>query len=392
MTPSQIIAATMIAEAEAQDDERIYRNVDWEGKPPPVTANDALGAFAAAGLAGQAVPSREWHVDDLVPAKTVTLLNGDGGTGKSLLALQLATATTQGGYWAGKQAKTGRVVYFSAEDDVDELHRRLADIAASLNIGINDLADLTIVPMAGKDALLASPVGKGNVLKTTPLFDGLDRLLQSVKPVLYVLHTLADVFGGEENQRAQARQFIGSLRGLCIRHNTTGLVLAHPSLSGIASGSGSSGSTAWNNSVRSRLYLERAKADAGEEADNDIRVLRTVKANYGPIGSEIRLRWNAGVFVPHGSGDSLDQLAAQSKAERIFLELLTAYNAEGRHVTATTGHGYAPAAFAKDHRAEGIHKNRFATAMNKLFEIGRIKNVEYGPPSRRVRKLEVHSP
>jgi AAA domain len=46
----------------------------------------------AASLEGKPVPEREWLVRDLIPAKNVTLLYGDGGTGKSLLALQLGAA------------------------------------------------------------------------------------------------------------------------------------------------------------------------------------------------------------------------------------------------------------------------------------------------------------
>lgn len=208
MSPSETIAATIIAGA---NEDAIYRNVEWPGKPKPTDAG--LAAFAADTLAGKAVPPREWHVDDLVPARTVTLLNGDGGTGKSLLALQLATATTQGGYWAGRQVKQGRAVYLSAEDDVDELHRRLADIAASSDISLADLADLTIAPMAGKDALLATPDGKGNVLKATKLFAALDALLHATEPALYVIDTLADVFGGEETNVRRLASLSGCFAG-----------------------------------------------------------------------------------------------------------------------------------------------------------------------------------
>ncbi|CDX30869.1 RecA-family ATPase (fragment) [Mesorhizobium sp. ORS 3359] len=354
---------------------------------PDAKPADALTSFAAHVLAERPVPPREWHVEEFVPARTVTMLNGDGGTGKSLLALQLAVATTQGGYWAGRPVKSGRVVYFSAEDDIDELHRRLADITASCNITIADLIDLTIAPMAGKDALLAMSDGKTNVLKTTRVFAGLDGLLRSAEPALYIIDTLADVFGGEENQRAQARQFVGMLRGLCITHDTTGLVLAHPSLSGMASGSGSSGSTAWNNSVRSRLYLERLKGEDDDGVDPDLRVLRTVKANYGPLGQEIRLRWKAGAFMPEGSGDSFAQMAAHSKAERIFLEILTAYEADGRYVSATPSANYAPTVFAKDPRADGVRKFGFTDAMNRLFEAKKIVTMSYGPPSKGSKRI-----
>jgi hypothetical protein len=84
--------------------------------------------YPASSLNGKPVASREWLVHGLVPQKTVTLFGGDGGTGKSLLALQLAVAVAAGTAWIGKPVSHGRVIFLSAEDDDDELHRRLNDI------------------------------------------------------------------------------------------------------------------------------------------------------------------------------------------------------------------------------------------------------------------------
>jgi hypothetical protein len=75
-------------------------------------------------------------------------------------------------------------------------------------------------------------------------------------------------------------------------------------------------------------------------------------------------------------------------AEDVFLELLAAYNAAGRHVTSTTGANYAPAVFSKEERGQPIGKRTLETAMNRLFEAKRINLVEYGPPSRRLKSLE----
>lgn len=399
MTPSSKDAATaakMISDAEpywAEDNP--YRNVinvgpDGRDIDAPRDSRGFADIFTADTLADKPVPPREWHVEGLVPARTVTLLNGDGGTGKSLLALQLAAATTQGGFWAGYAVKQGPALYLSAEDDEDELHRRLADIAQAANVALADLGDLSVKALAGKDAILATPQGKSNVLKWTAQLVELERNIRAIKPAIYIIDTLADVFGGEENNRAQARQFISFLRGLCINYSTTALVLAHPSLAGMASGSGSSGSTAWSNSVRSRLYLDRVKSSDGEEGDPDTRALKTMKSNYGPVGGEIRLRWQAGAFKPVLSGDnSFVAIAADTKAERVFLSLVEAYADEGRHVGATPAANYAPTVFASDSRAEGVKKSGFVNAMNKLFTAGKIRIEEFGRPSRRLKRIVV---
>jgi len=359
---------------------------------PPVEAHDVavtaapvkiepLVFRAASDFASQSVPVREFVVDELIPAKTVTIINGDGGTGKSLLTLQLGVAAATSGYWCGREVSGGRCLFLSAEDDADELHRRLHDITKGLGISLSALDDLHIHSLVGEDAVLALADGKSNKMVPTRLFHMLEVTISQLRPLLIVLDTLADMFGGDEINRAQARQFIGLLRGLCARYGVTIVLLAHPSLSGIASGSGSSGSTAWNNSVRSRLYLDRVREN-NEEPDPDIRVLRTKKANYGKTGGEIKLRWVDGMFKPEGGPDSLVVIAAQSAAERLFLELLQQYTVAGRNVSDMPSANYAPAAFAKDPRSGQITKKGFEAAMHRLFAANRIKVAIIGPRSR----------
>ncbi|MBZ9603993.1 AAA family ATPase [Phyllobacterium chamaecytisi] len=356
-----------------------------------VQQENILDTITASSLAGVAVPPRDWFVEGLIPAYTVTLLNGDGGTGKSLLALMLAVAAQINGYWVGRAVLQGLACFLTAEDDVDEVHRRLADIVREFELELTALKNLHICSLAGKDALLAVPEGKGNVLKATKLFEALEAFVAKHRPSLLVLDTLADLFGGDEIQRAQARQFISLLRGLCTRYRVTIVMLAHPSIAGMASGTGSSGSTAWNNSVRSRLYLDRLKEKDGGETDTDVRVLRTVKSNYGKIGDEMMLRWVNGVFKLN-TNDSLNAVAAMNNIDRVFLQLLERYAVEGRKVSHSAGANYAPALFEKDQQANGIKKRGFITAMNRLFEAGRIKALELGPPSRRSFQLVVVEP
>lgn len=360
-----------------------------DGVPPrgnPFVEHEPVRAsrfFPASDLSGKPVPARHWLVHDLVPSGTVTLLGGDGGTGKSLLALQLAVAVASGGNWLARAVSSGGALFISAEDDKAELHRRLDDVVRAGGLRFEELERLTMRSLAGEDALLAMQNPKTGVLTASPLFAELDQRIGDERPALVVLDTLADLFPGNENDRAQARQFIGLLRGLAIRHKCAVLLLAHPSLSGLNSGSGTSGSTAWNNSVRSRLYLERIVQE-GYEANPDARTLSTKKANYGRTGGEIAMTWRRGVFVADAPETGLDRMAASARAERVFLKLLGAFTEQGRRVNGNGGPTYAPKMFADNPDSEGVTKRAFKAAMDALYSSGKIRNTTTGPASRQV--------
>ena len=193
------------------------------------SAQPRLTAISAASFSGQPVPPREWHARDLVPAKNATTLSGDGGTGKSLLAAQLSVATVLGRPWFGHEVMRGPVVYLGAEDDLAEMHRRLADLAREQEVDLDHLDDLHICCLAGKDAVLASANERG-IVEPTDLWFELRRIVLEVRPKLVVYDTLADLFAGNENARTHAQQFVSMLRGLALETDSTALLLAHPSL------------------------------------------------------------------------------------------------------------------------------------------------------------------
>jgi RecA-family ATPase len=285
--------------------------------------------------------------------------------------LSFNRSTVTGTQWLGQHVREGNALYLSAEDDCNELHRRIAALG-----DMRSMHRLTLRSLAGKDALLAAPRDRTGVLAHTPLFDDLDARMMAEKPVLLVLDTLADFFGGNENDRAQARQFIGMLRGLSIRHQCAVVLLSHPSVAGIASGVGTSGSTAWNNSVRSRLYLSRIVGNDGFEPNPDARRLTVKKSNYGRIGKEILVNWHNGVFIADDRPALIETVA---KAEVSFLKILAEFMSQGRRVNASGGQSYAPNVFAAHPESAGITKRAFRDAMEKLLVAGRIVVVENGP-------------
>lgn len=72
-----------------------------------------------------------WLVDDLIPMRVVILYCSDGGTGKTLTAMQLIAATALKLDWFGRPVeKPSPTLLYTAEDGADELHRRFAAIVA----------------------------------------------------------------------------------------------------------------------------------------------------------------------------------------------------------------------------------------------------------------------
>jgi RecA-family ATPase len=350
----------------------------------PLGHNDDLwrDTFTADAFDGKAVPARAWHVPGIIPGRTVTLQSGDGGTGKSTLALQLAVATVAETPWLGQQARGGRVLYLSAEDDTDEVHRRLDAITLHYQIGFERLAGLRVWDLANVDALLATGA-PGKPLEPTALWSDVQGVARAWRPSLIVLDSSADVFGGGENERAQVRRFVGMLRHLALETDAAVVLLSHPSLTGMASGSGLSGSTAWNNSVRSRLYFTAPRDEDGTTNSPDIRSLSLRKSNYGPSGVEYRLRYCAGAFVNEdvGTEPAIDKQVAADRIERQFLDLLAAFEAQGRIVSDSTGRNFAPHLFAADPGAKGTTKRGFEQAMSRLFASRQIRIAMVGRAS-----------
>jgi RecA-family ATPase len=247
---------------------------------------------------------------------------------------------------------------------------------------------LHLLSLAGNDAILGQPDRNG-IIQPTNLFTRLLEAACDIKPKLIGIDTSADVYAGEENDRSQVRQFVGLLRHMAIQGDS-GLVLnSHPSLTGINTGTGLSGSTGWHNSVRARMYLKPAETDKGDEPDPELRELQFLKNKHGPKAQKILLRWKNGVFVPVESIGSLDKLAADQKAEQKFLSILGKFNQQLRNASPDPSKTYAPTVFAADPEAGGIKARAFEQAMSRLLDANRIHIVEEGPRSHRRKRLAI---
>ncbi len=250
---------------------------------------------------GASIPPRpDWMVEGCFLRGTVAILAGDGGLGKSLLCQQLITAAALGAEWLGLRTVKARSLAVFCEDDREELHRRQANINEHYGCQMKDLAPVLIESRAARDSIIMRFKQWGAEGQRTFFFDQIEQKAVEHKAQIIILDTLADVFDGNEVDRNQPRRFIRELRKLAIRVQGIVILTQHPSVEGLASGTGRSGSTGWNNSVRSRLYLTtppKNKTSGADDGPTNERLLKTMKNNHGPWGGKIKLVWSRGVFI-----------------------------------------------------------------------------------------------
>ena len=255
--------------------------------------------FSAADFTGFP-PQRRWVVSDWIPEGCVTGVFGPGGSGKSLLAQMMATvlsanvATMNGADgesavdydWVGLSCIGCPVLAYFCEDDKDELHRRQASI--NYQLGIDDTETEL------KNFHMRSRVGMSNLLMIfyngvgtpTPFYDQIVADIAETSAKVVILDNVAQLFGGNENDRGEVTQFVNLLHKIANEHDVTPILLGHPA-KGI--GSEYSGSTAWDACFRGRIYLGRPSGKDDENNNDDaadFRVMRKSKANYGRVGEE----------------------------------------------------------------------------------------------------------
>lgn len=327
----------------------------------------------------EAPPKREWAVLDRIPARQVTLFSGEGGLGKTILTLQLLCSTVLNRDWIGSLPEPGPCIYLGAEDEEDELHRRLAAIAAHYDEPFEEFIanGLYASSYAGKDMTLAR-FSRNGTIEPTLLYDRLHEQACDIRPAIVAVDTLSDIFAGSEIDRVQVSAFMGLMRKLAMDANCAVILNSHPSQAGTNSGTGTSGSTAWHGKARGRMYMR------ADNEDPELRILEFKKNQYGPLGDSIPLRYKNGVFIPEPRGGSLDPQVAEQRAEQVFLDLLDRFARDGRAVTDKVCSTYAPTVFADEQeaKARNITKDMLKSAMLRLFASSKIKIVTDGPPSR----------
>ena len=200
-----------------------------------------------------------------------------GGVGKTMLALQLAITVSSGHdllqlellNWT---CKTGKVVFFSGEDDLEVLQKRVHTMGEHM-------------PPAQREIMyqnleVASLVG---LMSKIDDFDWLQFFSDRTKGArLVVFDTLRRFHNRDENDNGEMSELLGHLEALCLEHNTTIIFLHHTN-----KGTGaevtqhaSRGASALTDNVRWQVNLATMSEDEAKTAMDGTIICATERAWY----------------------------------------------------------------------------------------------------------------
>lgn len=160
-------------------------------------------------------PDSDWLVTDLWAWPAVGFIGGTPKSGKTFLALELATAVASGRPALGCFAvrKPGKVVIYAAEDDATAIRRRMEDLCRAREL---DLDRLPVGLIREHGLRLDHPEHRERLADT----------LERVKPRMLILDPLVRLHRADENSSNEISELLGFLRQLQREHEVA-IVLVH---------------------------------------------------------------------------------------------------------------------------------------------------------------------
>ena len=212
-----------------------------------------------------------WLIESWLPRNCVAMLTGDGGVGKSRLALQLAWALSGDGQWLGEAGQMppggadygagfeplgpSTIVYATWEDSPEQIRGRLYWLQQSDKVGNGQ--NFKIADMRARGHLWASTQHNA-VPGLTPAGEALRAAAEQNEARLLVIDTLGVANGASEIDRAQVGAFFADWAAWADESDCAVLLIAHPPKTpGVAY----SGSTGILGGVRAMWNIESVKRD-----------------------------------------------------------------------------------------------------------------------------------
>jgi hypothetical protein len=352
-------------------------------------------AFDVASL-----PRRRWLLDQHYMRGVVSITAGMGGRGKSSNSLVegivLATARPLLGEQPGERC---RVWYHCGDDNMEELHRRVAAICQRYNLEMAELEGWLFLTTPREFELRVAE-GYMDVRTDDATIDRIHDQVEASVIDVAILDPLVKLHSVREADVGMDR-VIGVFQAVADEHGCS-VEIVHHTRKGAAGqgdamqgGDDMRGSSSIQGAVRSQRMVnvmptvEAARLQIPETDRRRYIRITNEKTNYAPPGhggwfklASVELANGDCVGVvepwrhPDDGGEITPEMAAmQATAEEVFLAILARYAAAGRVVSDSKQGSYAPRLFAEEaeSRDAGVTQPYLEGAMRRLLKAGRLR-------------------
>jgi len=241
-----------------------------------------------------------WVLEPLIPHKSITVLDGLGGSGKSWLALDLSYSISLGLDFLGlfPVRRSGAVLYLTAEEAKEVFVQRLDMIQKHYSKNENfKWLSLLDENLEMTSYLCRKRRGEQIVTETA---EALEWLISEEKPALIVLDSLINFYGLDENSSEDAMFFYDVLKYFIRKYQVSFLLLHHQNKEAMKIQSDDvisfRGSGVLREQARSRLVYKNIKINETTIA----RKIKLEKSNYYSKLKEslpIYLKFQDGIHV-----------------------------------------------------------------------------------------------
>jgi len=300
---------------------------------------------------------------------------------------QLAASLALGAKFLGDEIEPARVLVVSAEDEARTVHFRLSNICADLGVSLADLdGRLTAYDLTQVDCVMWREGGP------TARMQWLADVVEQHQADVVIVDNVSDVFNANENDRAEVRGFMRSFNAIAQHAGAAMLLLAHVDKASVRMGAGNdsnstfSGSTAWNNSARSRWAMTR---------EGDAISLRHEKCNLGALQEGIQLEFDpaAKVFRRFGQvpgAQAARQLLRNSQRDAVFKLVASAIRASQRlSLSPQSNNNAYTVVRGSSNFPKTLKRGDFFSMLHDFIREGLLEEVEYqvGRSSKTARAL-----
>ncbi len=268
----------------------------------------------------------EWLWPGMIPLGKLTILGGNGGVGKSTLALDIAARVTRGAELpdGGSKAPRGTVFVIAAEDDAADTVRPRLDAAGA------DVAKVQLI----------ESVNQGSEQRAFRLPDDApllrDALAEHPDARLLIIDTVTDVLPGvDEHSNSEVRTALRPLAKLAADSGIAVLLIMHNRKApGVSSQHRLHGSIAFGALARTTLQVWAVPGRPNEalltKSKSNVSAMTGQSLHYRVHGEPPRLEWlgavdvNADEAMREADDPTVASRGARETAESFVREALAA--------------------------------------------------------------------